>query len=523
MSLLTPTGPPGPLNVFTRIPALWWQGACVLLVALLLRTVLLEIKPPHFDEGINGWFLDQMWRQGFYRYDPSNYHGPLYLYLLMLAELLMGRGLLTLRLVAVLFSAGIVAVVLLHCRWFGRAAIWAALVLAISPAMVFYGRYAIHESLFIFCQALFLYGYIRWDLEGGRAAVVCMTIGVAGSIATKETFFIFLGTWFIAVALVHLLQRFLPAPNASIPQPREPVPRAFVLGCVAAGVAAVLLLFSGFLANPAGVRDMVMAFAPWLATGTGDASGHEKPFWYWLQLLARYEWPLLATLLALPALLLHESRWSWRLGATGFGLVLAYSLIPYKTPWLIIGMLMPLSFAFGFLMELALARLKAPWRLAPVVLGCVLLSVSLYTSLRLNFRDYASFSEPYVYVQTSPDVNRLMANLDSLIEVFPARRNLSVLVVTPDPWPLPWLLGRFPGLSYGSAESVRDLTADVVISDAKGQAQVEAALRALYYRQPLKVRDATDTGWAYYKLDTFIAMNSGYTELIAPPAPQASP
>ncbi len=511
------------MKVFTKIPALWWQGACVLLVALLLRTVLLEIKPPHFDEGINGWFLDQMWRQGFYRYDPTNYHGPLYFYLLMLAELLMGRGLLTLRLVAVAFSTGIVAVVLLHSRWFGRAAIWAALVLAISPAMVFYGRYAIHESLFIFCQALFLYGYIRWHIEGGRAAVVCMTIGVAGSIATKETFFIFLGTWFIAVALVHVLNRFLPARKAAAALPREPVPRLFVLVCVGVAVAAVLLLFSGFLANPVGVRDMVMAFAPWMATGTGDASGHEKPFWYWLQLLARYEWPLLATLIALPALLLHESRWAWRLGATGFGLVLAYSLIPYKTPWLIIGMLMPLSFAFGFLMELALARLRTRWRLAPVALGCVLLAASLYTSLRLNFRDYATFSEPYVYVQTSPDVNRLMDNMHSLIDVFPARRNLSVLVMTSDPWPLPWLLGRFPGLSYGTAETARDVTADVVIADARDQEQLEAALREFYYRQPLKIRDATDTGWAYYKLDTFIAMSTGDTELIAPAAPQASP
>jgi hypothetical protein len=343
-----------------------------------------------------------------------------------------------------------------------------------------------------------------------------MTIGVAGSIATKETFFIFLGTWFIAVALVHLLQRFLPERNAAVPLQREPVPRRFVLITVAVSVLATLLLFSGFLANPAGVRDMIMAFAPWMATGTGDASGHEKPFWYWLQLLARYEWPLLATLLALPALLLHESRWAWRLGATGFGLVLAYSLIPYKTPWLIIGMLLPLSFAFGFLMELALAHLRAPWRLAPLALGCVLLTVSLYTSLRLNFRDYANFSEPYVYVQTSPDVNRLMDNLDSLIEVFPARRNLSVLVITPDPWPLPWLLGRFPGLSYGTAETARDITADVVISDATGQRQVEAALGEFYFRQPFKIRDATDTGWAYYKPATFITMDTTDAELIAP-------
>jgi hypothetical protein len=47
---------------------------------------------------------------------------------------------------------------------------------------------------------------------------------------------------------------------------------------------------------------------------------------------------------------------------------------------------------------------------------------------------------------------------------------------------------------------------------------VEAALREFYYRQPLKIRDAADTGWAYYKLDTFIAMDSGDTELIAPQA-----
>jgi hypothetical protein len=100
--------------------------------------------------------------------------------------------------------------------------------------------------------------------------------------------------------------------------------------------------------------------------------------------------------------------------------------------------------------------------------------------------------------------------------VFPARRNLSVLVITPDPWPLPWLLGRFPGLSYGTAETARDITADVVISDATGQRQVEAALGEFYFRQPFKIRDATDTGWAYYKPATFITMDTTDAELIAP-------
>ncbi len=520
MNSLTPSGP---LKSLARIPPLWWQGALILLLALLLRTLLLEVKPPHFDEGINGWFVEQMWRQGFYRYDPTNYHGPLYFYLLFLAELLFGRDLLTLRGVAVLFSTGIVAVVLAHSRWFGRAALWAALVLAVSPGMVFYGRYSIHESLFVFCQGLFLYGFVRWQLEGGRTAVVCMCIGVAGSIATKETFFIFFGTWFIAVGLVNLLQRFAPERVRPAPPTREPVPLRFVLACVGASTAAVLLLFSGFLANPAGVRDMLMAFAPWVATGTGDASGHEKPFFYWLELLARYEWPLLAALIALPALLLQSERWAWRLGATGFGLVLAYSLIPYKTPWLIIGMLMPLAFAFGFLLELAIARLRGHWRYLPMALGGVLLASALITSVRLNFRDYANFSEPYVYVQTSTDVNRLMQNLENLTTVFPARRNLSVLVIVRDTWPLPWLLGRYPGLSYGTADGLRDVTADVLLADGRDREAVEAQLRDFYYRQPLQVRDAADPGWAYYRLGTFISLEGSDTELIAPSPTEATP
>ena len=56
----------------------------ILALAAFLRFFLLGIKPPHFDEGINGWFVDQVMKNGFYRYDPTNYHGPLHFYVLLL-------------------------------------------------------------------------------------------------------------------------------------------------------------------------------------------------------------------------------------------------------------------------------------------------------------------------------------------------------------------------------------------------------------------------------------------------------
>src|SRR6266498_4220139 len=85
-----------------------WIPWLILGVAIFLRLFLLGIKPPHFDEGINGWFVDQIMKNGFYRYDPTNYHGPLHFYVLLLSESLFGRNVWALRLPVVLVSIGCV-------------------------------------------------------------------------------------------------------------------------------------------------------------------------------------------------------------------------------------------------------------------------------------------------------------------------------------------------------------------------------------------------------------------------------
>src|SRR6476619_3457782 len=81
-----------------------WMFWLILALAAALRILFLGIKPPHFDEGINGWFVDQMVKEGFYRYDPTNYHGPLHFYIIFLSQTLFGRNLYALRLPVVLAS-----------------------------------------------------------------------------------------------------------------------------------------------------------------------------------------------------------------------------------------------------------------------------------------------------------------------------------------------------------------------------------------------------------------------------------
>src|SRR3954467_11070449 len=87
-----------------RLAGVDWRPWLIVGLAAFLRFFLLGIKPPHFDEGINGWFVDQAMKNGFYKYDPTNYHGPLHFYALMLSEALFGRNLWALRLPVVLVS-----------------------------------------------------------------------------------------------------------------------------------------------------------------------------------------------------------------------------------------------------------------------------------------------------------------------------------------------------------------------------------------------------------------------------------
>src|SRR5882724_4289456 len=111
-----------------------WTPWLILALAVFLRFFLLDIKPPHFDEGINGWFVDQMVKTGFYRYDPTNYHGPLHFYILLVCQTLLGRNLWAIRLPVVLASIFSIHLTLKFEPFVGRnVSRIAAIAMAVSP------------------------------------------------------------------------------------------------------------------------------------------------------------------------------------------------------------------------------------------------------------------------------------------------------------------------------------------------------------------------------------------------------
>ncbi len=322
-----------------------WTPWIILGLGTVLRFLLLSMKPPHFDEGINGWFVDQMRRTGFYRYDPTNYHGPLHFYILFLAQTLFGRHIWALRFPVVLGSIAAIWTTLKFQPLVGRkASLAAALAMAISPGFVFYGRYAIHEVWLLIFSMLFVLGLLGLWKIGTRGYLWCVGMGAAGMILTKETYIIHIGCGLIAAGVLCVSHRLTPLPD--VKRARQDWTWLDLLLVTGVGIFAIVFFYSGTFWNWPGLKGLYGTFAVWYQTGE-KGNGHEKPWPYWLELLLRYEWPIVIGFVLCLACQFFQNFAVRFLAIYGIGVLAAYSIVNYKTPWCIISVVWPLLFVFG--------------------------------------------------------------------------------------------------------------------------------------------------------------------------------
>ena len=486
-----------------------WLDLGLLALAAFLRLAWLELKPPHFDEGVNGWFVDGMTRTGFYHYDPTNFHGPLHYYVLFVAQTLLGRHVWALRLPLALVSLACVAFALFGFRRFFSAGVCrlAALVLAISPGMVFFGRYAIHESWQVLFEMLAVCGLAGLWREGRARDLWAAGLGLTGMILTKETWLIHALAMALTFPALWLLERLSPSAPCALSSRRWTWDDLARVSAV--GIALVVFFYSGCLLDPGGLRGIADTYLHWLGTGTRGESGHEKEWWYWLQLLGIYEWPLLLGLAAGALCVLprvdRAGRW---LAIAGAGTLTAYSLIAYKTPWCLISIVWPFAFVFALAVVRG-AALVDRWAVGAAA-GVVCLC-SLAQCVALNFRHDAGSdeqpdeAEPYVYVQTRRDVNLLLDPLRWLVARDPAALHRRGHVIQPEHHPLLWLLGDFTRVTFDEAEGdPQPMDADWLLVDATAVDRVEEQLRGEYFKTSLQLRGmAPDRSTLYLRAGTF--------------------
>jgi len=436
-------------------------------MALLVRLPKLDERPMHTDEAGHAYITGQLLAGENYQYDPQDRHGPaLYLAAVPIAESAGANNLAelnetTVRLVPVVFSVLLVLLLAAAATQIGFvAALFAALLFAIAPLPVFYGRYFIHEILFVVGTLAF--GLSAWrtlETKSWRAALVAGA-SAGFMLACKETAlihfvaFLFPLAWWIRTRHLDVTRR-----SSSWKAMRKPVAFSFL-----AFIAVVLVLYTWGGQHWNGPVDLLRSLPRFAQRAGGE--GHEKPFWYYLRLLCGSGAGAGLFLFALPALAksirLMAGENIIRSGNSpdANGLVLqhltlytiaivsAYSIIRYKNPWLGLNLWLPLALLAGAGFQLLWFKsARLPVRLTLLFVAAGLVSGSAFETRKWVFKRSSDEWNPYAYAHTVEDI----LGLPEQITKFAAETRNSdptIAVIAADPWPLPWYLRRFQHVGY---------------------------------------------------------------------------
>ena len=532
----------------------------IILGAFLIRVWALDDKPAHFDEGVNGFMADEMRERGYYGYQPDNYHGPLHFYVLFAAQQLCGRSLWVLRMPTVLVGVAAVALLFAFRRWFSfRTVAVAAIAMALSPAMIFYSRYAIHEMWLVFFVLLASYAGIGCATGRRLRDRWFLGLAIAGMVLTKETYAVHAIAAVLAVACVVLIRTATGGafsdgrPNAAalfnprhkrLPEEDEPVEvtPGTTWRVAAASLGLIIAFYSGFGMNWPGVAGLwetwgAMAFKGY-GTGVTSEDAHHKALLYYVRLLMRYEWPALVGFIAAPIAAFLPSRASSNplrfLALLGLGSFAGYSLISYKTPWCTIAALPPFFLVVGWLFDRLAGYLgegvteKASWG----ALVVAFFAQPAIASWRLNFRNPTDDGEQYdyAYVQTTRDINKLLQPVRQLIARDPLNRYLRGHIFS-EAFPLRWELADLPYVYFFEADqSPEQFDADFILfPKSLGSEQltpddreweVRRSLRGVYYEIPYTTRGYGAECWLFLSADKFSSFFPGREPEFHPRIPQ---
>jgi uncharacterized protein (TIGR03663 family) len=569
---------PTVVSLDAEIPHRLWLGASalILITGAFLRIYDYSLKPFHHDEGVNGFFLINLFRNHVYTYDPSNYHGPTLYYFSLLTSLLFGLNDFAVRLVPALFGVATILLMLALRRYIGTTgALTAAALVAFSPAAVFYSRYFIHESLFVFFSVAMVFAGLKFDeaerpevidlkdgwigltaaialallsllgvrqmeglarelpllhisyrnalllilililgiylyfmrrFGGGKSSALAYLFASAALLfATKETALITVGVFVIALVSTDIYMK-MRRPSAVVSQKGkakrrkgESIPKArgltdslrgfggsrdwlILLASVAALFVMVHVLFySSFFTNPKGLHDSLATFKIWMRTGTSEF--HAKTwetylYWLWqeeaLLLLLGAGGAILAAWRAANRFAVFSALWT-------IGIIAAYSLVPYKTPWLVLSFIPPLAIMGGYLVnELYCRENSTLAKATALTVAAIAVCFALYQTVVLNFYYYDDERYPYVYAHTQRGYLSLIREIESAAQRAGTKEQTTISIASPDYWPMPWYLRNFKSVAY--PQRVGNHTEQIVVCKGDQEKEAQALLGGRYRR-----------------------------------------
>ena len=481
-------------------------GGAVLVVAvalaagLTLRLVRLDARPMHHDEANQALKFGALLERGEYAYDAHDHHGPTLYYLTLPFAWARGQTALaslderTLRAVPVAFGAAtILLLVLLRVGLEPAAVGTAALLMALSPAMVFYSRMYIQEPMFACLTLAFTIALGRAATEDGWRWPILAGIAAGMAVATKETSILAIPASVVACALAWWSlgsARSALAANARW---------EWAAGGLTIAIGIAALFYSSFLAHPGAMLEPFRAGAIYFQRGVAPVD-HVQSWHYYLGLLT---WSSSGGLAWTELLVLglaavgaagawspvdpsHPAAAFWRRYVAGAALLTTaiFSAIPYKTPWNLLPFYVLVIVVAGTGVT-ALANAMSSRAARALLAGVVAIGAAHlgWQAWRASVVYASDPRTPYVYAQTVPDAVRMAARIRDLAALHPDRERMLVTVLAPpyEQWPLPWYLRTMARVGYWTdARDAPDLSAPIIVSSMDHAEMLDAALGDRY-------------------------------------------
>lgn len=469
-----------------------------MVLALVLRTHNLNERPMHTDEAVQALRFGQLLETGQYKYDPKRFHGPTLYYFTLPVAWLRGQENLqqideyTIRLVSAIIGSTLVLSLFWLRDGLGRIGLlYAGALITVSPAMVYFSRYYIQEMLLVaFTAGMLACG---WRYYRDRRVVWVVAVGVFAGLmhTTKESCLI---SWLaIVVALIACRITAIRAQHKDtndIGLIKSQTIKHGISACTAAVVVSVTF-YSSFFSNLQGVWDSLAS--PFILS---LEPGHDKSFFYYIKLMIGLEGSpgiisseiAIAGFALVAAFISFSEDWKsspsnqFRRFLTYYTITVfaIYSLLPYKTPWLILNIQLGLLLMAGSGLDTIYNRSK---KLLPRIgiAGIYLMALAFLFdgTLKASFRYGADERNPYAYAHTSSDVLEIEKRMKQLAELTLDGQDLSVKVISEEYWPLPWYLRNFDQVGYWS-EMPAHPDASVIIVSAGFQEALDKKLLKQY-------------------------------------------
>jgi uncharacterized protein (TIGR03663 family) len=504
------------MNRFETLRAKAWPIACTILLLFFGATRLYDLhsRPLHNDEGVNGIFLKNLVQSNDWKYDPKNYHGPTLFYFQLVPTWIASyindgagsfdphsiSGITPVSVRVPVALAGIFLLWLILNSWplLGRLGAAAACVFAgLSCDMLFFSRYFIHETYMVVFTVMLISSAYRFRQTGRTGYAYIAAVSMTILFCTKETsllHFLVLALAYICAEWTHWLAAGRKGPfrwRETLNAPGRVIRNLGADAPVIFGLCVVIwaLLFSSFLTNLRGPLDSLRTYLFWGAEGV--ESGHVKSFFYYFtDILIRYETvAVIFGFIGVALAFLRNERKGlfisyWTLGMAGL-----YSFMPYKTPWLVINMILPMTFAAGYGVQIVFDEIRA--RLAPLharvvitaLAGVALIFIAAEArqTYKLNYVEYDNDKHPQVYAHTLREIFDLVAKIDASASRADGTK-MVINIFSDNYWPLPLYLINYSNTRYwgSSVTESKEFDAPILIVAPKLQPSVDARLKDIY-------------------------------------------